>query len=91
MSLLNSLHTIIRTINVFFRAITDSDIKNALKELEKKIVKDTNISHVKRLLKLTMSMRRQWIEKESTGIVDIVSKYPPLERYEVVRYFTYII
>lgn len=66
-------------------------MKNALKELEKKVVENNNMSHVKRLLEITMSVRRQWIEKESSRIVEIVSKYPPLTYYEMVRYLRYTI
>lgn len=83
--------TIIHTIYIFCRTLKDSDIKNALKELEKKYVKHSNVSHVKRLLKITMSMRRKWIETEFTGIVDIVTKYPSLEHYEIVHYVIDII
>lgn len=82
--------SIITAINILFRILNDSDIKNALKELGKKFV-NINASHVKQLLKITMSVRRQWIEKESTGIVDLVTKYPSLEHYEMVCYFINII
>lgn len=65
--------------------MNDSDIKTALKELEKKVGKHTNTAHVKQLLRITMSMRRQWIEKESTSINEVIAKYPPLEHFEMVR------
>jgi len=54
--------------------------------LEKKFVENSNISHIKQLLKITMSVRRQWIEKESTEIVEIVSRYPSLKYYEMVLF-----
>lgn len=75
----------------FPRVPTESDIAKALKELEKKFVENNNISHIKQLLKITMSARRSWIEKESSGIVEIVSKYPSLKYYEIVRSFIFFI
>lgn len=62
---------------------TESDIASALKELEKKLVENST-SHVKQLLKITMSVRRLWIEKESSGIIEIVTKYPSLQYYQPI-------
>jgi len=73
------------TIICFFRTSTESDIANALKELEKKFV-ESNMSHVKRLLQITIHVRRQWIEKESNRISEIIKKYPSLQHYEIVRH-----
>ncbi|XP_025997041.1 uncharacterized protein LOC105204165 isoform X2 [Solenopsis invicta] len=64
-------------------APTESDITNALKELEKKFM-ENNASHIKRLLKITMPVRRQWIENKSNRINEIVKKYPSLQYYEMV-------
>jgi len=72
--------------NIFYRAtdyVTNTDIQNALKELEKKFVDHKNISHMKHLLKMTISHRRPWIDK-AKRIVDIVHKYPQLNNYELV-------
>ncbi|XP_067210765.1 uncharacterized protein [Linepithema humile] len=63
--------------------VTNTDIQNALKELEKKCVGNKNISHMKHLLKITISHRRPWID-EAKRIVDIVHKYPQLNNYELV-------
>ncbi|KYN00714.1 hypothetical protein ALC62_08506 [Cyphomyrmex costatus] len=63
----------------------ESDITNALKELEKNVVENNNTSHIKRLLKITMSVRRQWIEKESNRIAEIILKYPALKYYEITN------
>ncbi|KYN21890.1 hypothetical protein ALC57_05732 [Trachymyrmex cornetzi] len=64
---------------------TESDIANTFKELGKNVVENYNTSHTKRLLKITMSVRRQWIEKESSRIAETISKYPPLKHYEMAN------
>ncbi|XP_025997042.1 uncharacterized protein LOC105204165 isoform X3 [Solenopsis invicta] len=71
-------------------APTESDITNALKELEKKFM-ENNASHIKRLLKITMPVRRQWIENKSNRINEIVKKYPSLQYYEMklIKYHKY--
>lgn len=74
-------------IYFFTRTPTESDITNALKELEKKFI-ENNASHIKRLLKITITVRRQWIENESNQISEIVKKYPALQHYEMVYHFT---
>lgn len=74
----------------FFRIPTESDIANALKELGKNVVEKNNTSHIKRLLKITMNVRRQWIEKESSRIAEIILKYPSLKHYEMAsQFYTY--
>ncbi|KYN21450.1 hypothetical protein ALC57_06176, partial [Trachymyrmex cornetzi] len=63
--------------------VTNTDIQNVLKELEKKFVNYNNISHIKYLLKITISHRRPWID-EAKRIIDIVQKYPQLNNYELI-------
>ncbi|XP_070523361.1 uncharacterized protein [Cardiocondyla obscurior] len=66
--------------------MTDADMTSAVKKLERKVVTEKNLSHVKRLLNQKLTVRRQWIENESDGINAIVKKYPPLQHYEMILY-----
>ncbi|KAL0108675.1 hypothetical protein PUN28_015271 [Cardiocondyla obscurior] len=67
-------------------SMTDADMTSAVKKLERKVVTEKNLSHVKRLLNQKLTVRRQWIENESDGINAIVKKYPPLQHYEMILY-----
>lgn len=63
---------------------TISDVQQALKELGKEYIEGKNVSHIKKLLKMTLQDRRPWIENEANRIMDIITKYPPLKDYEMV-------
>lgn len=66
--------------------VPDSDLNSILDEIEKKFTPGKNVAHFKRLLLLSKSVRRPWIEQHSNGINDIIKKYPILNEYEMVRY-----
>jgi len=56
------------------RIPTESDITNAIKELNKKVVENTNMSHIKRLLKITICAKRMcsafsWFRASHFGLL----------------------
>ena len=63
--------------------MTESDITRANDEL-KKFVDGKNVEHFKRLLSVTKTSRRQWIENESIGVTDITEKFAALACYKMV-------
>lgn len=60
------------------------DDEEAMQEIQKYSL-GKNTSHFKRLLTITKDARRKWIENDGNRITDIITKFPPLENYEMVN------
>lgn len=60
------------------------DVDNSLQELAKK-KKEGNTPHIRRLLKITLDERRDWIQNTAQNISEIVEKYPQLTNSDLVN------
>lgn len=60
------------------------DDEEVMAEIQKKLIPGKNTTHIKRLLESNAKIRRNWIENESLRIQDIITRYSPLNDYDMV-------